>query len=395
MGAHKKRAWVLTGIFALLAMVFFAVNGSEESILDGDRAAADSDEIREDLTVSLGDLLPEEARCDSDEFLWHSLQEVREGDPAYRQWSDAVSTPFESSDPDEMRDELFGEHCGNPTELTMSIEALSDMAIDGHNIGELNPWMGEYIDAVNDPGMREAYLKLKDGEGDIVFVTEEYQQYAAMTNTLLMAFEVRGVEALQSVKNWHLPVPTVGELPRAVLNDQQEGLPALVFEYTVKDGCPLVAFGYNVGDKRFEVFPGPVCEEPPPTTSTTKPPTTTVPTTSTTKPPTTSTTTPSTTTTVPSTTTSTIPETFKDHTESPVSDDRNDPDEVTRPNIPVPPEVIRPPGSQPTQPPPPSTIPDPPEVLDPKPATPGPAPTTPAPPDPVGNGDTTGDGIPD
>ncbi len=303
MGAHKKRAWVLTGIFALLAMVFFAVNGSEESILDGDRAAADSDEIREDLTVSLGDLLPEEARCDSDEFLWHSLQEVREGDPAYRQWSDAVSTPFESSDPDEMRDELFGEHCGNPTELTMSIEALSDMAIDGHNIGELNPWMGEYIDAVNDPGMREAYLTLKDGEGDIVFVTEEYQQYAAMTNTLLMAFEVRGVEALQSVKNWHLPVPTVGELPRAVLNDQQEGLPALVFEYTVKDGCPLVAFGYNVGDKRFEVFPGPVCEEPPPTTSTTKPPTTTVPTTSTTKPPTTSTTTPSTTTTVPSTTT--------------------------------------------------------------------------------------------
>ncbi|MDZ7744687.1 MAG: hypothetical protein U5K77_02925 [Candidatus Saccharibacteria bacterium] len=68
----------------------------------------------------------------------------------------------------------------------------------------------------------------------------------------------------------------------------------------------------------------------------------------------------------------------KDHNKSPASDDRNDPDERVRPNIPVeerPDTVIRPepePGTTTTtQPPPPTTLPeDPPEVSDPPPPPP-------------------------
>jgi hypothetical protein len=89
----------------------------------------------------------------------------------------------------------------------------------------------------------------------------------------------------------------------------------------------------------------------------------------------------------------------KDHTESPVSDDRNDPDERVRPNIDAPPEVIRPPGSTTTQPPPPSTLPeDPPEVSDPEPIEPGVEDEPPTDDDPVEDGpcgDADGDGIPD
>jgi hypothetical protein len=93
----------------------------------------------------------------------------------------------------------------------------------------------------------------------------------------------------------------------------------------------------------------------------------------------------------------------KDHTESPVSDDPNDPDERVRPNIPPPPEVIRPeptPGSTTTtQPPPPSTMPeDPPEVQDPEPIEPGIEDEPPTDDDPVEDGpcgDADGDGIPD
>lgn len=103
----------------------------------------------------------------------------------------------------------------------------------------------------------------------------------------------------------------------------------------------------------------------------------------------------------PSTTVVTPPTTVvKDHTESPVSDDENDEDEVTRPNVPAPTVVIRPtvPAGQTTttQAPPPPTIPTPPQVTNPLPATPGPAPTVPAPPDPTEVVDDWGeDGIPD
>lgn len=92
----------------------------------------------------------------------------------------------------------------------------------------------------------------------------------------------------------------------------------------------------------------------------------------------------------------------KDHTESPITDDRNDSDERVRPDIDPPSEVIRPepaPGSTTTtQPPPPSTIPDPPEVQNPEPIDPGVENQPPTADDPVTDGpcgDADGDGIPD
>lgn len=223
-------------------------------------------QIEEDLTVNPEDILPERAKCETDEFIPNSLAEVRAGDPAFRQWSDSVSIPFASQDKDEMLDEMFAENCGNPTVLDMNIQALNRMTLLGFNVGENNPWMGEFLDAVESDGLREAFLTKKGGNDDI-YVTAEFQRYAAMTNTILLAFQNLGVMSdLVSSENWHVEGPVAGELPRTVLNPTQEGLPALVFEYTVKDNCSLVRFGFNTQDKRFELFVTPVCEEVPPTT---------------------------------------------------------------------------------------------------------------------------------
>lgn len=308
----SQSKWMKGLIVSAIIAVFAGVVGLLASD-DSTSASANGDQIREDLIVRPGDLLPDAAQCDSDRFIPNSLPSTE------KRWSDAVSTPFASSDKDEMLEELFAEHCGNPTELDMSIQALSQLNVGDFNIGENNPWMGEFLAKAEEKGLRTAFLTLKDGEGNNVFVSAEYQQYAAMTNTILLAFSSVGVQERASVQNWHIEGPVAGELPRTVLNSVQEGLPALVLEYTVKDSCPLKAIGYNVGDKRFEVFPDPVCEAPPeeappgdvppttgeqpPTTTekpprsttTTVPPGTTVP--PTTKPPTT--TVPPTTTTIP------------------------------------------------------------------------------------------------
>lgn len=90
------------------------------------------------------------------------------------------------------------------------------------------------------------------------------------------------------------------------------------------------------------------------------------------------------------------PEGGKDHRKSPISDNRNHPDERVRPNIPAPEEVIRPENPNPEQPGPPPTIETPPEVQNPEPINPGVPELPPTPVDPIEEcGDKNGDGIPD
>ncbi len=280
MEKHKKLAGVLTGIFVVTMVAYFAFGGAgdgssasttkdpaatapEEDNGNTPPSAGDlEDDFPDDLRVRPGDILPDRAKCVSDDFVDHSLREVRSGDSEFRQWSDAVSIPYESSDKDEVLDEEFAENCGNPTALDGDIQMLSGIRIGGSTIGEENPWMGEFLATADDQGFREAFLTRKAGEGDRIFVTPEYQEIASMVNTIFLRYENAGVEARQSVRNWHLAGPVAGELPRVVENPDQEGLPALVLVYTRKDNCPESVIGFNISDKRSEEFPV-ICEEPP------------------------------------------------------------------------------------------------------------------------------------
>ena len=224
--------------------------------------------FKEQLTVSPSDVLPAAAQCQDDEFSTNSLP------GAGQKWSDAVSVPFESKDSKGMLGEILAENCQNPTVLDMNVKALSEITIHGWRVGDHNPWMEDFLAKADKTGLRTAFLTKKEGlEG--IFVTAEYQQYAAMTNTLLLRWQVAGVVTEKSVSNWHLPGggQIAGELARTQLNSKQENLPVLRLELTEKGRGCVLAIGFNTGDKRFETL---WCNKPQPkkTTRTTPPPVT-------------------------------------------------------------------------------------------------------------------------
>lgn len=197
------------------------------------------------LAVSPGDVLPQEALCESDEFIPNSLPSTA------LVWSDSVSTPFKAKTPKGMFKEILAEDCGNPTVLMMNIEGLSAISIEKDTtIGDVNPWMAEFVKTKNLSGFLSA---------DKGHVTPAFQQVAELTNTVLLRLKVVGVSSDLSLENWHVAAReglAAGALPVATLNDAQEALPALRLEYTMKgQECPAFAVGFNTADKRFEVLP--------------------------------------------------------------------------------------------------------------------------------------------
>lgn len=237
---------LMLGVATLGIVMWFGLLGSPNT-----QAQAEA-RPNQDLKVTASDLLPEQARCTSDELNKNSMP------GAALTWSDSVSTPFASSDTDKMQTEVLSENCGNPTVLAMNIEALSSVPIeDGATIGSVNPWMSEFVSAFNkDSGL--SFLTKKVGNGDNLYVTPDFQKYAAMTNTVLLRIKVIGVVSEQSLTNWHVAARSglaAGEIPRATLNPAQESLPALKMEYTYKTtGQCLFAIGFNTADKRFETL---------------------------------------------------------------------------------------------------------------------------------------------
>ena len=180
-------------------------------------------------------------------------------------------------------------------------------------IPELAPWVGDAGALINTKALE--YMPLYDvtlelrpdcvvSETDDCFTDTskalvqqaiakhvEWQAIAARLNTILTRFVNQGVQSRASVLNYHLAgggLFGAGTLPQVVLNDQQEGLPALILEIWLKGvDCPVHVIGFNTQDTRLEEF-APDCTNPqPPPTVTTLPPGSTVPPTVTTVPPTT------------------------------------------------------------------------------------------------------------
>lgn len=207
------------------------------------------------LTVKPSDLLPDSAKCSSDD----KFDEAAAITGPFK-WSDSASIAFAASDKKDMLAELLKENCTNPVLLDMNVQALSAVTIDGWNVGDHNPWMGEFLQKAEKDGLRTAFLTKKQGQGDTIFVTADMRETAALVNTLILNFNNVGVVEKPSLTNWHRPGGglVAGELPRTALNSKQESLPVLRVELTEKgQGCVFAA-GWNVGDKRFETL---ACKE--------------------------------------------------------------------------------------------------------------------------------------
>lgn len=225
-----------------------------------------------ELEVKPGDILPDAARCESDEFIENSLPSTE------KLWSDSVSTPYVSSDPNEMFAEDLQENCGNPTLLDDKIQGFRHVKVGDFSVWDNNPWMAEFDRLANEHGLRAAFLTKHDGV-DGVFVTADFQLFAELLNTILLDYKVWGVESWMTSYNAHLPGPIAGELPRVVENPNQEDLPSLILVYTIKDVCDGASvIGMNVGDKRFEIFES-KCQPPAEPPCTVCPPETVPPTT--------------------------------------------------------------------------------------------------------------------
>jgi hypothetical protein len=236
------------------------------------------EETKKTWTVTSNDLLPSRAKCSTDQFLnrYYTNSGVVLSSTTLTSVTDGLGPSINTTDPTTALNDVMAEHCGNPTELDMSINAMKTLSPDGVNVYDSNPWMAKFEAIVaKKGGLREAFLIHKSGDGSKIFVTAQYQQFAAKFNTLLLRLVNMGISAQNAVTNWHIGGLTSGELPRATLNLGPDALNALVLEDDYKQvGC-VDEIGYNMTDRRFETFAcyvPPVTPPSPPHTTVTPPP---------------------------------------------------------------------------------------------------------------------------
>ena len=268
-------------LIATIAIVHFAPmifgSNAKASI---ERTAEDREAIIDALTIRSTSA---DAECDTNdyglvEFQIGALEPV----PDPRKWSDALGTPIVNSDPEKARDELKQTICEDPllgaSYMTFFATDVRDLLIEdtGVDIVELNKWLEPYAADPSEINVTAAgFIPLLDvrdpSEVQIdaaMGLNRDWQHEAEFVNTLLDRFEVSGIDARESIVNYHLAIGglVVGNLPAVERNDKQENLPALIFSLTEKNQCEeLLSIGANVGDKRPELFEAKECEPPTPT----------------------------------------------------------------------------------------------------------------------------------
>ena len=197
-----------------------------------------------------------------------------------RLWSDALSTPLKGDTDLERLRSLETAICRDPLLGVTVANLFANMSVGRVKVVDLNDWLKPYqghARRVNDRAARFIPLMDEEDPSDTDVATamtanRRYQDLAEKLNTLIGRFAVGGVKAEKSVLNYHLVGGglVAGGLPEVGLNPRQEQLPALTLELTTKGACvPLKVIGFNVFDKRPEVFSVPRCVDTPSTTPTT------------------------------------------------------------------------------------------------------------------------------
>lgn len=161
--------------------------------------------------------------------------------------------------------ELQEEILRNPVHADMVARGLESIKLSsGKTIGDLNPWLGEFIRATDEamhiePGRQhprgnEIWLTHRSGDGETIFVTEEFRKYTGLTCVLLDRLVKKGVYSWTSEKNFCLNYVAEGSITRTEWSSYQEARPSLVLSYLRKDGKSEFTVGFNLLDKRFEIF---------------------------------------------------------------------------------------------------------------------------------------------
>ena len=184
---------------------------------------------------------------------WHKKGEDRMFDAVADPFDEVEvgKTTYSKDDIAEMKDELYEAIMRNPVMGDMIAQWLDD--IDEENV---NPWVDVMIAEYQSYGP-ETFLTHREGEGDKIFVTEEYRRYAKSILVFLDRCVEQGVKTISTSDFWYLNDALEANDVRTIRNEDKSYLdtyPALTFMAEVKDGTSKVRFGFNIYDKRLEIF---------------------------------------------------------------------------------------------------------------------------------------------
>ena len=134
---------------------------------------------------------------------------------------------------------------------------------DGTLVGELNPWMAEFVDRTTEamelpkdmhPRGLEIWLET-DSDGEAV-VNDDYLKYAYSLCAFIDKFDYLGIIEETSEENWNL-VTSEGNQPsqtRVTKNPEQVTYPAIAYRMTDKNGAEVLKFGFGLLDKRLILY---------------------------------------------------------------------------------------------------------------------------------------------
>ena len=255
---------IVTVVVILLALASVIAYGANSGWFHR-VSEAQMDIVESDLTVDLDDVSDYYADV-SWEFLDNQMPNRDKERVAATGYSNAVSFPFESTDKDEAYLEIREEILRSPVYGDMVAQALATITLSSEKkLTELNPWLAEFLEK-NDAAFalsedtkvrgNEIWLTLRDGEGDTIFVTAEYREYATRICILLDRLVNKGfISDKTSVANYALNDTSYGSSRRTYASAIQESKPALILQYIRKeDDGAEVTIGFNQIDKRIEIF---------------------------------------------------------------------------------------------------------------------------------------------
>jgi hypothetical protein len=239
---------------------------NEQSIVDEEEAA-----LAAQLLAAVNDLSEAERLaiyakyCSTRELLWNSsalkaderckLAAKKAGmkgkDP---RMYDAVTYPFNAEDVESMRSELYDEICRNPVVGAMIVDGFHYLKLNGETLFDLyQDWTVPFWDKWQ-LGKTPAFTEKKE---DTWFVTDEYVTVAANICTFLDQCTAIGVEKKSTKEFWyHNAELSIADI-EALYSEGKMGtdsLPVLLFSIDRKTTGQAVLFGFNVCDKRLEIF---------------------------------------------------------------------------------------------------------------------------------------------
>ncbi len=187
-----------------------------------------------------------------------------------RLWSDAISTPYKSSEKDNVAllIETQKSVCGDPELGVTLANMFANMIVEGTEVVKLNPWLKPYagnVDKINDeakkfiPLLDSNITPNKDLYDKAIEQNHAYEKLAEKLDTLLSKFKADGVRTSRTTLFYHLETGglVVGNLPEVELVDQlnlQYEAKAFRLKLDEKTGQCLIEIGFNIGDKRPEEF---------------------------------------------------------------------------------------------------------------------------------------------